>query len=967
MERRDDFEQRLAECLEARLEGDAERLEAILAAHPEHAARLTERLEQLERLGLMDERESKLGHYRLRGRIGEGGMGVVYDAVHDDGREVALKVLPPATDERATERFRREARAIAALKHEGIVEVVEFGEADGRTFLALERMHGVTLAEAVGALREQAVEGRSGEDLGAVVPSEAPLYGRTYVEAACRIVLAIARALEHAHSQGVIHRDVKPSNIWLGTDGGVRLFDFGLAHLVDADSLTRTGDFAGTPSYTSPEQLAGERDLDGRTDVFSLGATLYELLTGRKPFEGDSTAAVFRAIQSRDPIPLRRHNPAVPTELETLCLTALAKEKSGRYDGAKELAEDLERFLAFRPVHARPLGPVRRLVRWSKRHPGAASAIGLVAAGMIAAPLVLLRVNQVIRDERDRAEESARLSADVVEYLVGLFRGVPGEERSARQLLDEGVERLPVAFEGDATSRAALLEASGRAYALMGLHAEAIPLFDRAFALRSWDVGAPEAEEGDSLLLLAQAYVATGDGPAAAALCRRSLEVLQRDDDVDAERIAMLRHTLARALVVSGEVSEARQHFDLALKGATGESLADVLCDYARLYLGEGDREEAARLAEEAWDLRKQVWSPKRDRLQAHMRLLADVHTGDESEQTWRERADRLEASSTPVTDPPFSYLPDWRGDYEERFQDGIGALQGNRWADAAMHFEGCLELAGEEPVCAYNIACAFAHQGELDRAFEWLEKASAWGFGRVPARLEVARQDPELNNLRRDSRWSPWLAEMDAGMARVAEYTSEPGWIPAPPDAPLLVVWHADGSTKDEVLAGPWGDLARERGLALLAPSGVYSGANEPEDGLQWTHNTMGFVRDPKRYTASARQAMDWLEREHGERTGPLVFAGKGRGAALAFDLALRAPVRVSGVVLEGAAPHPRSLGERARLAEAMGLEVGIVLDDEDAALEEWVRHNWRGPLTVSVAGRGEIERAVDRALARQ
>lgn len=990
--RGEEFEELLASCLEAQAAGGAEALEVLLAQHPADALRLRERLAQLARLGLVGEDHPRLGPYRVVGRLGAGGMGVVHRARDEDGAEVALKVLPPASDARSRERFEREIHAIASLDHPGIVRVVDVGEADARPYLALELVRGATLSDLLAELRAdppgfdaltgahlaealRTVSARRGDPVEPV----AGAFDRPWAEVVCRLVADVADALEHAHRAGVVHRDVKPSNVFVDAEGRARLFDFGLAHLVDADSLTRTGDFAGTPYYTSPEQLSGARDLDGRTDVFALGATLYELLCLRRPFEGEGAAAVFRAIQSSDPAPPRRVNPEVPGDLETVTLTTLAKERGQRYASAAALAEDLRRFLAFRPVLARPIGLARRLVRAARRSPGWAAAIGLLAVGLVALPAFLLWANSAIRTERDRAEDSARLSASVVEYLVGLFEGVAGEERTARELLDEGVERLPAI--GDQRVRAALYEASGRAYALMGLPRQAIPLFDRAFQLAARELGSEDAEGGRPLELLARAHIAVENWAVAADICRVNLEALESP-----ARRAEVRVTLGHALLGAGDTASARLELEGALdvlrQRAADEPTAAALRLLARVDLATERPGPALEQAQEAWSILASLWSPSRQALGECLAVLQQAHAAcgdDAAAARIGERAQRLGAPSVEVPPPPFALLPPVRDEYQDEFQAGISALQAERWYEAQAAFERCLALVPDEPVCAYNIACALSRAGDADAAFSWFERAADWGFGDVASRLRVAEEDPEVASLRARPEWSALDGRMRAGFERAATYASTPAYLAgASPDAPLLVVLHDDGATKASILEGPWGALARARGWALLAPSAVYAAGREPETGMAWTHNVVGFGRDPAPYVEPAREALLWVEREHGTPTGPVVVAGEGAGGWLAFVLATQLPGRVAGVVLRGSAPHPRSLGADARLAEALELGLHVVLDEglapygvpEGSDLpvtlrrwEEWLRASWRGPLSVHDAA-GDVGGALDAAL---
>ena len=392
----------VALCLERVDSEGQEAVEQICEAHPEHAQELRQRILILRRLGLSRPKASPkpFGRYELLRELGRGGMGVVYLARDEQlGREVALKALagPLVTSGRARSRFEREIRAVAQLKHPGIVPIYEVGEADDVPYFTMEYVEGRTLGHVLHSLKRLEVStpelttthlsvasftAALLDDSSSTLPlSERPQprevrppppptlpqelpasWGKTYVETVCRFVIQVAEALGHAHAHGVVHRDVKPSNVLIDPRGRALLFDFGLARLASDESLTLTGDFAGTPSYVSPEQARGRR-VDHRTDLYSLGVTLFELLTLHRPFEGQTAQQVFRQLTSKDP-PLPRHyNRLVPRDLETICLTALEKDAERRYQTAYELASDLRRFLEFRPVLARPAGLSVRAAR----------------------------------------------------------------------------------------------------------------------------------------------------------------------------------------------------------------------------------------------------------------------------------------------------------------------------------------------------------------------------------------------------------------------------------------------------------------------------------------------------------------------------------------------------------------------------------------------------------------------------
>ena len=354
----------------------------------------------------------RFGRFELLGEVGRGGFGVVYRAW--DGRldrEVALKVLHggklAGPDSRA--RFRREVRSVARLAHPGLVPVFEVGVEDGAAYLVSEFVDGPNLADWLSSGKRPA-------------PREA-----------ARLVAEVADALQHAHHCGVIHRDVKPSNLLMGTDGRPRLTDFGLAR-IDADvTLTRLGEAIGTPAYMSPEQARGELSAIGPPcDIYGLGAVLYELLTGRPPFEGPNPV-VLRQVLEDDPKPT---GSGVPIDLECICLTALAKEPSRRYRSADALAEDLRRYLRGEPVLARRVGPLRRLGRRCRRRP-AVTALALVLAATVIGSLATvtalwLRSDSYRREAVAHLAEVERKHRLAVEELRGAYRAIWQQSRLAR-------------------------------------------------------------------------------------------------------------------------------------------------------------------------------------------------------------------------------------------------------------------------------------------------------------------------------------------------------------------------------------------------------------------------------------------------------------------------------------------------------------------------------------------------------
>jgi tetratricopeptide (TPR) repeat protein len=345
---------------------------------------------------------TRLGDFEIVRELGRGGMGVVYEAVQTSlGRRVALKVLGPGLGltPRAVDRFRREAAAAAKLHHTNIVPVYFTGEQDGIHFYAMELIDGPSLDAVIRQLRSQsnqpvaAIPG----DLAATGPYASPdplttpnsftSSGGSSADRFDRIaamIADVADALHHAHQSGVTHRDVKPSNLMLSSDGRLSVTDFGLARMLEQPGMTVTGEFVGTPAYMSPEQItAGRVPVDHRTDVYSLGATLYELLTLRPPFAAEGRDKLLAMVIQKEPPPPRCLDPKVPRDLETICLKCLEKDPDRRYQNGKELGDDLRRFVNRFAILARRAGPLTRIKKWVRRNPAlsAAALIVLLAVG----------------------------------------------------------------------------------------------------------------------------------------------------------------------------------------------------------------------------------------------------------------------------------------------------------------------------------------------------------------------------------------------------------------------------------------------------------------------------------------------------------------------------------------------------------------------------------------------------------
>jgi tRNA A-37 threonylcarbamoyl transferase component Bud32 len=416
----------------------------------------------------------KLGKFELLDTVGQGAFGTVYKALDPElDRVVALKV-PRAGNLAGPEdldRFLREARSVAQLRHPSIVAVHEVGQADGVPFLISDFVPGVTLADLLSARR--------------------PSFRET-----AELLAAVADALHYAHEKGVVHRDVKPSNVMIGADGRPSVMDFGLAKR-DAGEITMTveGQVLGTPAYMSPEQAAGEaHKVDGRSDVYSLGVILYQLLTGELPFRGTTRMLLHQVLHDEPKAP-RALNDRIPRDLETVCLKAMAKEPRRRYQTAADLADDLRRFLKGEPVRARRAGLAERALKWARRRPAAAAAYVLGALALVlgvggGGAAWLWQRAEGQRTRAEAAEGEARQALSGEQQARGALETALAGERKAKGELE--VARRQLAQALDALGRIACVErislaqrewVSGRVEDARRLHAECDPRY------RGWEWG----------------------------------------------------------------------------------------------------------------------------------------------------------------------------------------------------------------------------------------------------------------------------------------------------------------------------------------------------------------------------------------------------------------------------------------------------------------------------------------------
>jgi tetratricopeptide (TPR) repeat protein len=435
-------------------------VEAYAQAHPEYAERLRQLLPAVHLMANLGRSAAAgeasvppavteaepvagmLGDFRIVREVARGGMGIVYEAEQLSlSRQVALKVLPyaAALDARQLQRFKNEAQAAAGLHHTHIVPVYAVGCARGVHYYAMQLIDGHTLAAHIGQLRQQhglepaapagaspseAVGQATGPYVSAAGADTAGLptvvwtahsnRNPAFFRTAAELGMQAAQALEHAHQLGVVHRDIKPANLLLDGRGQLWVTDFGLAHCQTQAGLTLTGDLVGTLRYMSPEQALARRvAIDHRTDVYSLGATLYELLALRPAFEGKDRQELMRQIAFEEPKPPRRLNKAMPAELETIVLKALEKNPADRYATAQELADDLGRFLKDEPIRARRPTLAMRARKWARRHKPVAAACAAGLLAVLALAIVLAFWHQRRLAETERGVTTALAQAEV--------------------------------------------------------------------------------------------------------------------------------------------------------------------------------------------------------------------------------------------------------------------------------------------------------------------------------------------------------------------------------------------------------------------------------------------------------------------------------------------------------------------------------------------------------------------------
>ncbi|QEH34819.1 Serine/threonine-protein kinase PrkC [Aquisphaera giovannonii] len=510
------------------LEGEEVDLDRLAAEHPDWADLLRGLMPAMQGLadlrdgdgavlpgdGPATDEDATFAGFRIVREVGRGGVGVVYEAEQVAlRRRVALKILPQssALDPRALRRFQLEAQVAGWLQHPRIVPVHDVGLVRGVPYYAMPLIEGGSLADLLAELRElEAMPGqpdgepsagrgpggllagllasRSSAEGGAgAAPSPgapaSPLRSPAYFRAVAELGMQAAEALGYAHDRGVIHRDIKPANLLIDRRGELWIADFGMADVQGEAGVTITGDLPGTLRYMSPEQALGKRALiDRRTDIYSLGVTLFEMLTLRPAVSGEDRQEILRRVAEEETPSPRRLNPAVPPDLVTIVARATAKDPSNRYETAWRLAEDLDRFLGGRPILARPVGPIARAWRWCRRKPALAGLAGSLAASVVVVLVAVtwswreaLRQRDLVvaaeLEARGQAAKAAAINRFLIEGL--LERAEPASNPAASRVtlseaLDRAARTVGTSFLDQPDVEAAIQLAIGRAYHGLG-------------------------------------------------------------------------------------------------------------------------------------------------------------------------------------------------------------------------------------------------------------------------------------------------------------------------------------------------------------------------------------------------------------------------------------------------------------------------------------------------------------------
>ncbi len=669
----------------------------------------------------------QLGDFRIVREIGRGGMGIVYEAeqISMGNRLIALKVMPFAAivNEVQLQRFRNEVRAAASLNHPNIVPVYSIGEELGVHFYAMQLVHGQSLASLIDEMRnmrkhaecaassitqiirdfsqfassslatdptmDQPVcplqandilddgtlaEAVVAETVGSVqaaidtVKSKNGKYAAEHHQVVASLGIQAALALQHAHERGVVHRDIKPANLMVDSHAKLYLTDFGLAHMEENAGITMTGDLLGTLRYMSPEQALGNRAaIDHRTDIYSLGITLYELLTTEYAFNGRNRSELLRQITSEELRPIRQVERMIPHDVETIVCKATAKDPADRYQTAQELADDLKRFLVYQPILAKPPTTFERLQKWARRHPTVATSVSLllVVSTIGAAFGSFLLQRQVIRaeaaeqaakdlanearDQADAAGRSAKITEGINSFLVdymfsmGDSRAKLPQPANLRSMLDNATLFADQRFPNDTELRAVLHKTIGQLYQRIGELELAQAQFQRALEIIEANVvQVPALDPGEIFAGLGELQLISGRLDESEATLRAGLAFIRSMDVL--RSVPKLELLLAKTHLHRQEFAKAESLAKRYFEARTGNdqlTAARASCILAKVAVSRGAFEDAMPLLNSSIGIFDQELGVENWETQEAIVQLADLHYAlgrySESEDLWRQ------------------------------------------------------------------------------------------------------------------------------------------------------------------------------------------------------------------------------------------------------------------------------------------------------------------------------------------
>jgi tetratricopeptide (TPR) repeat protein len=597
--------------------------------------------------------------YEILGELGHGGMGVVYWAWQTGlHRPVALKAILAGAHANALQlaRFRVEAEAVARLQHANIVQIHDIGEHEGRPYFALEYVDGGSLAR--------------------------QLNGTPWpVDRAASLVETLAQAIDHAHRQGIVHRDLKPANVLLTKDGQAKITDFGLAKILvgGGPAVTQTGAILGTPSYMAPEQAGAQTTGIGPvTDVYALGAILYQLLTGRPPFQAATPLETVLQVQHDEPVSPSRLQPKLPRDLTTICLKCLDKEPGRRYASAQAVADDLRCFLDGRPIQARPVRVWERVVKWSRRRPAVSALLGILGLVLVGAFFGMLGLWLRADQERTAAEraredeahqraaaERERAAAEAVSAFlqhdllgqadIGNQQQLGGQQErkphiTVTELLDRAATGIDGKFPDQPEVEAAIRQTIGDTYQALGAYNQALEHMNRALALRRRHLGNDHPATLASLNNLATLNWDLGRYDDAEPLYHEALEGRRRILGADHPETLKSLNNLGFLYQARGRHDEAEPLFKQALEGhrrRLGANHPDTLTNLnnlALLYVACGRYDDAEPLFKEALDGRQRQLGADHPATLRSLNNLAGVYQArgryDDAEPLFKEALD---------------------------------------------------------------------------------------------------------------------------------------------------------------------------------------------------------------------------------------------------------------------------------------------------------------------------------------